>query len=428
MGSAAVTEAQVLVVGGGIGGLAAALALARGGQRVRVLEKASAFGEIGAGIQIAPNGSRALDRLGVLEAIQAGAVFPRTILWLDAISGEPLTSLALGGAFRARYGYPYLVMHRSDLLSALLAACRADARIALETERDVVAIEDRGSYARAVCADGTAHRGEVLVGADGLRSLVREHVVGDGEPVCSAYVAYRGTLPVARLRRDADLDGVLLWTGPGMHLVQYPIRRGELYNQVAVFESDRYAPGSRDWGTPEELDARFGRGCEPVRAAAELIARDRRWPMYDRPPVARWTRNRVALLGDAAHPMLQYLAQGACQALEDAVALADALAAHDDVLAGLAAYTAARAARTARVQTTARAWGDLWHLDPGPELERRDALLRARAPDDYSETDWLYANPAPSDLARISPAGTSAVGTSPTGASAVRDHGPGVQR
>jgi salicylate hydroxylase len=161
-----------------------------------------------------------------------------------------------------------------------------------------------------------------------------------------------------------------------------------------VFKSDRYAPGSRDWGSPEELDARFGRGCATVRAAAKLIARDRRWPMYDRLPVERWTRNRVVLIGDAAHPMLQYLAQGACQALEDAVAFADALAAHDDALAGLAAYVAARAPRTARVQTTARAWGDLWHHDPGEELSRRDALLRRRAPDDYSETDWLYGDAA----------------------------------
>jgi len=183
MSGAAVSEAQVLVVGGGIGGLAVALALARLGKRVRVLEKASAFGEIGAGIQIAPNGSRALDRLGVLAQIHAGAVFPRTIAWLDALSGEPLTALALGDAFRARYGYAYLVMHRSDLL----AACRADARVALETERDVVAVEDHGSFAQATCADGTAHRGEVLVGADGLRSLVRQYVVGDGEPLRSAY-------------------------------------------------------------------------------------------------------------------------------------------------------------------------------------------------------------------------------------------------
>jgi salicylate hydroxylase len=394
MSGAAVTEAQVLVVGGGIGGLAVAAALARGGKRVRVLEKASEFGEIGAGIQIAPNGSRALDRLGVLAEIHASAVFPRTIAWLDAVSGEPLTSLALGDAFRARYGYPYFVMHRSDLLAALLAACRADERIALETERDVTALEDHGSFVQAACADGTAYRCEVLVGADGLRSVVRQHVVGDGEPVCSEYVAYRGTLPVAQLRHDADLDGVLLWTGPGMHLVQYPVRRGELYNQVAVFKSDRYAPGARDWGSPEELDARFGRGCPAVRAAAQLIARDRRWPMYDRLPVERWTRNRVVLIGDAAHPMLQYLAQGACQALEDAVAFAGALAAHDDVLAGLAAYAAARAPRTARVQTTARAWGDLWHLDPGEELARRDALLRRRAPDDYGETDWLYGDAA----------------------------------
>ncbi len=394
MSPAGEISVPVLVVGGGIGGLAVAAALGRAGRRVHVVEKAPEFGEIGAGLQLAPNGSRALDRLGVLPAIHAAAVFPSTIAWRDAISGELLTALDLGPAFRARYGYPYLVMHRSDLLAVLLAACRADERITLETGRDVVAVEDAGDAARAVCADGSAYRCELLVGADGLRSVVREHVLGDGEPICSAYVAYRGTLPVAQLPPGADLEGVLFWTGPGMHFVQYQVRRGELYNQVAVFKSDRYAPGARGWGTPQELDARFGRGCASVRAAAARIARDRRWPMYDRLPAERWTRGRTVLLGDAAHPMLQYLAQGACQALEDAVALADALAAHADVPGGIAAYTAARAAPTARVQTTARAWGDWWHLDPGPELARRDALLRARAPDDYRETDWLYAAPA----------------------------------
>ncbi len=216
-----------MVIGGGIGGLATALALARTGRRVQVLERAPHFGEIGAGIQIAPNGSRALDRLGVLAPIQAAAVFPRTIAWHDAISGERLTALDLGPAFRARYGYPYLVMHRGDLLAALLAACRDDERISMEADKDVVALDDRAGFVRVACADGSAYDGVLAVGADGLRSVVREHVAGDGEPVCSAYVAYRGTLPAAQSPAGADFGGGAVLDRPGDALgaVPGPARR-----------------------------------------------------------------------------------------------------------------------------------------------------------------------------------------------------------
>lgn len=380
----------ILVAGGGIGGLAVALALANRGRRVRVLEKAAEFGELGAGLQLAPNASRALDALGVLRAIEPFAVFPERIVWMDAVSGEQVTSLDLGAPFRAHYGYRYIVMHRSDLLAALLAACRAHDRIALETNKNVVAVEDRVERARVTCADGSSYDAELLVGADGLWSTVRALVAADGEPMCSQYVAYRGAIPIEEMSHHAGLDNVMLWTGPNMHLVQYPVRRGELYNQVAVFRSERYRADSDDWGTSDELDAHFAAGTEAVRAALTKFRRNRRWPMFDRLPLRSWSRNRITLLGDAAHPMLQYLAQGAAQALEDAVALAEAVAAHDDVAAAFAAYEAARVQRTARIQTTARAWGDYWHL-PLPEAARRNAVLGTRNPRDYSESDWLYA-------------------------------------
>jgi 3-hydroxybenzoate 6-monooxygenase len=378
---------EIIVVGGGIGGLAVALGLARRGRAVRLLEKAAEFGEIGAGIQLAPNASRALDDLGVLDAIRPTAVFPQRMLWMDARSGDRLTALDLGEAFRERYGYPYLVMHRSDLLAALLDACEAHPLIVLETGKSVVALEDRGDDVLVRCAGGAAYAGTLAIGADGLWSTVRTAIVDDGDPLCSAYVAYRGAIPIEEVSRHAGLDNVMLWTGPDMHLVQYPLRRGELYNQVAVFKSTRYTPDSDDWGTPDELDLRFAGSADLVAAALAKIRRNRRWPMFDRLPIARWSSGRITLLGDAAHPMLQYLAQGACQALEDAVALAEALAAHADVAAALRAYEAERVARTCRVQTLARAWGDLWHQH---EHAERDALLRARRPDDYSETDWFY--------------------------------------
>jgi salicylate hydroxylase len=378
---------EILVIGGGIGGLAVALGLARRGRAVRLLEKAAEFGEIGAGIQLAPNASRALDDLGVLDAIRPTAVFPQRMLWMDARSGERLTALDLGEAFRARYGYPYLVMHRSDLLAALLDACEGHPKIVLDTERQVVAIDDGGDAVTVRCANGSVYDGVLAIGADGLWSTARKAIVDDGDPICSQYVAYRGAIPIEEVSRHAGLDNVMLWTGPEMHLVQYPLRRGQLYNQVAVFKSARYRAGSDDWGTPDELDERFKGTTELVQAALGKIHRNRRWPMFDRLPIARWTRNRVTLLGDAAHPMLQYLAQGACQALEDAVALAEAVDAHAEVGDALRAYEAARVERTGRVQTLARAWGDYWHLE---EHAERDAALRARRPDDYGDTDWFY--------------------------------------
>ena len=379
----------LLVAGGGIGGLAVALAVARSGRPVHVLEKAAQFGEIGAGLQLAPNASHALARLGVLDAIGPYAVYPRRILWRDARSGARVTALDLGERFRAHYGHPYVVMHRGDLLDVLLAAARADPHIVLEPAREVVDLEQDAHGVRALCADGTAREGLALVAADGLWSRLRKLVHDDGDPLPGHYVAYRGTLPVAELWEGAGVEDVTLWTAPGLHFVQYPIRGGRLFNQVAVFRSDRYRGGSEDWGTPEELDARFAVGCDAVRAGIARIGRDRRWTMYDREPIGDWSRGRLVLLGDAAHPMLQYLAQGACQALEDAVVLADALAAHDDPADAFLAYRDRRSLRTARVQYSARLFGEIWHVgEVGATL--RDALLAPRADDDFGHVEWLY--------------------------------------
>src|SRR5579884_308477 len=379
-----------LVIGGGLGGLATALALSRKGYPVHVIEKAQEFGEIGAGIQIAPNGSRALDELGVLGETRAYAVYPQRLLLVDALSNNTLTILDFGEQFRRAYTYPYFVLHRNDLLMILLHACQQSNAITLETNREVIAVEDLGDGACVRCANGATYECSALIGADGLWSTVRNYVIGDGDPICVEFVAYRGAIPMEEVIESAGLDTIRYWIGPNLHLIQYPLRGGKLYNQVAVFKSERYRPDSDDWGTEEELEAHFAQTHTSVRRALTRIKRDRRWPMFDRVPTDNWTRHRITLLGDAAHPMLQHIAQGACQALEDAVCLADAVARHPgNVTAAFRAYQEERIPRTARVQRSARLFGDIIHSD-GVTALLRNALLAARAPDDFTYTDWFY--------------------------------------
>ena len=388
---------SLLIVGGGIGGLATALAAARAGRRVHVIEKSPEFTEIGAGLQLAPNATRMLDRLGVLEDVLRLATFPKNLIMMDAVTGLPITRLDLGDTFRAHYGYPYIVMHRGDLLAAELKACRTNPLITLHSAHEAVSIEQDDDSVHVTCGDGTCFECEAVVGADGLWSLLRKAVHDDGDPVCAQYVAYRGTVPLSDAPPDTNLDDMTIWVGPEMHFVQYVIHGGTLLNQVAVFRSHRFRPGCEqldDWGTPDELDRALAPMCPRVREAVRLIRRDRRWPMFDRLPIASWTRGRITLLGDAAHPMLQYIAQGACQALEDAVCLGNALAQHHDAREAFCAYQNERIPRTARVQRTARFFGELKHLD-GVGRAVRNALLQKRSPDDFEYFDFLYGYSPP---------------------------------
>lgn len=383
---------EILVVGGGIGGLTAALALRRAGFQVRVLERSAGFAELGAGLQLAPNATRILARLGVLGQVVAAGVLPRRLVLRSAVTATELTALDLGPAFLERYGAPYVVVHRSDLLTILYDTCAAEG-VTLAPSRDVLAVADGADSVVATCADGSVYEGAAAIAADGLHSTVRG-LFSDDKPICSGFAAYRGTAAVGEVTARSPLEEVVGWIGPDLHFVQYPLRAGEIYNQVAVFRSGRYVPGLPDaeWGGPEELDGAFAACCPQVREATRFLWRDRWWPMYDREPLGTWTRGRIALVGDAAHPMLQYLAQGACQAIEDADMLATALAACPDphlVGKALIEYQRLRGPHAARVQHAARTWGDIWHAD-GVGALLRDELFQRRPADDYTDTDWLY--------------------------------------
>jgi salicylate hydroxylase len=384
---------DVLVAGGGIGGLAAAYALATAGYSVRLLERAQEFGEVGAGLQLAPNATRILAEWGLLDEVVDAGVLPRRLVLADAMTGGELVHADLGGDFRDRYQAPYVVVHRSDLHRILLEACRR-AGVALETGRAVERVDSAGDTAFTYCADGAVYSSRVTLAADGLTSTLRRSIVDD-EPICSGYVAYRGAIPVADMPTEVSLDEVIVWIGPRRHFVQYALRNGEIFNQVAVFASPSFARGEPEWGGPEELEEAFAGCCEHVRGSLPSLWRDRRWPMYDRLPTRNWVSGRLALIGDAAHPMLQYLAQGACQAVEDAHALACEAAktgapGRTDWDRALSAFNAVRAPRTARVQRSARTWGDIWHVDGVGALVRNE-LLTALG-DVYRYTDWLYAH------------------------------------
>lgn len=392
--------ANFIVIGAGIGGLAAALALSKRGYQVLILESAPTLGEIGAGIQLAPNALRVLDELGLLEDVYRNAVYPPKGTMRDAVTGTVLGELDFGEGFIGRYGYPYIVTHRADLHGSLLRSCQKSSRVILHTDRAVDSIRESDGIVTVTTDGGHTYRGEVVVGADGLHSVVRQYVVGDGAAESSGDVAYRGTVPIDQIPDRVGKDHMTWWVGPHMHLIQYPVRGGKLFNQVAVIARDS-EPGAV-FGSEADLDRLFVGKYEDVEAGVALMGRDQCWDLFDRQPATNWTKGRVTLLGDAAHPMLQYLAQGGCQALEDAIILAASFGTHpDNIDQALSAYQTERAPRTAKVQTWARRVGEIVHAD-GTLALLRNELLAQRVEDDFAYVDWLYNYRRPDHLCESS--------------------------
>ncbi|HWI78730.1 MAG TPA: 3-hydroxybenzoate 6-monooxygenase [Ramlibacter sp.] len=382
---------NLLVSGGGIGGLAAALVLARGGHKVTVLEQSAAFGEIGAGIQLGPNIFKMFDYLGLTDAINRVAFFPTGLGMNDVRTGEKVVRVPLGDAARAVYGYPYGVIYRPDIHQVFLDACNALPEVVLRTSSKVESFAQDAQGVQVHIAGGEVLQGDALIAADGLWSRIREAVVGDGKPRVSGHIAYRAVLKREDVPAHLWSDDVVLWGGEKTHLVHYPLRRGELFNLVAVFHSNKYDEGWNTFGDPAELDERFAGAVPQVR---ELLGRIETWKMWvlcDREPVKNWTDRRVTLLGDAAHPMLQYLAQGAGQAIEDAVVLGEALRfTGNDVEPAFQKYQQARYLRCGRVQLTARFYGDIYHAS-GVQRELRNQMFQSgQESAGFAGLKWMY--------------------------------------
>ncbi|MDB5965075.1 MAG: 3-hydroxybenzoate 6-monooxygenase [Polaromonas sp.] len=395
----------IIISGGGIGGLATAMVLGQDGHPVTVLEQASAFGEIGAGIQLGPNIFRMFEYLGLTEAINRVAFFPTGLGMNDVRTGEKVIRVPLGDVARATYGFPYGVIYRADLHQVFLDACRSLPNVTLRTSARVESFTQSATGVSVGIAAGEGGQpaetleGSALIAADGMWSKIREAVVGDGKPRVSGHIAYRAVLKREDVPDRLWSDDVTLWGGEKTHLVHYPLRRGELFNLVAVFHSNKYDEGWNTFGDTAELNERFADACPQVKELLGKIETWKMWVLCDREPVKNWTDGRVTLLGDAAHPMLQYLAQGAGQAIEDAVVLREALrSTRGDLPKAFQKYQKARYLRTGRVQLTARFYGDIYHA-AGVQRELRNQMFQSGTESaGFAGLKWMYDGIEPSKL------------------------------
>jgi salicylate hydroxylase len=385
-----ISSRSVLVAGGGIGGLAAALALAQQGFEVKVLEQASQIGEIGAGMQLGPNAFHAFDALGVGEQARSRAVYTDYMVMHDALDEYQVGHIPTGAAFRKRFGNPYAVIHRVDAHTALLEGVKAQGQVELHTNTAVQTIEQDDEHVSVIDQHGQRHQGHALVAADGVKSVVRAQLVGDPHRV-TGHVVYRAVVDKADFPPELQWNAASIWVGPNCHLVHYPLRGGVQYNVVVTFHSREVEEWGVTEGSVEEVQSYFKDICPKARQLIELPMRWKRWATADRDPVSQWTYGRTTLLGDAAHPTTQYLAQGAGMAIEDAVTLREALKAHgNDVHQGFDLYQRSRITRTARIVLASREMGRIYHAKGVERLVRND-LWRGRTPERfYDAMEWLY--------------------------------------
>jgi 3-hydroxybenzoate 6-monooxygenase len=387
--------ARVIVVGGGIGGLAAALAVARNGHEALVLERQAGFAELGAGIQLAPNAFRALEHLGVADQVRARSVFIDDLRLMGGVSSTELIRLELIGDFVRQYGQPYAVVHRGDLYEPLLRACRAEERITLRAGAAVAEYRLENVGASVRLRSGEWVHGAAVLGADGLRSRIRAQLVGDGSPRVSGHTIYRSVIPIEEVAEELRWHAATLWAGPGYHMVHYPIADAASFNMALTLD-DGAETEVIGIPVPRERVLAISEPMRPeIRTLIGLGQDWRSWVLCDRDPVDTWTDGPVLLVGDAAHPMLQYAAQGAAMALEDAVCLDVMLSGNADFATVFGRFEALRTSRTARVQLISRRMGTEVYHPSGVDARERDELLGGLSQQDtYELLDWLYAHDA----------------------------------
>ncbi|MFB7668113.1 3-hydroxybenzoate 6-monooxygenase [Kitasatospora sp. NPDC056138] len=388
--------AKIVIAGGGIGGLATALSISRQGHRVVVLESRDTFTEIGAGIQLGPNAFYALDRLGVGDQVRERAVFIDELRFMDGTTSEQVASMPLTGDYRTRFGNPYAVVHRIDIYEPLLDACRALDTIELRTDARLTHYTQDAAGVTAHLASGEEVHGDALVGADGINSYVRKQMIGDGYPKVSGHTIYRSVIPMEKVPEELRWNTVTLWAGPKWHFVHYPIGSGKYFNLAATRDD---AATEAVIGKSVEKDFvlnEFPDLGEIPRQLLELGEDWKSWVLCDRDPVEKWTDGRVVLIGDAAHPMLQYAAQGACQALEDAVWLGDLIGTEPaDFGQRFEKFNGERSERTGATQLTAREMGRQLYHPIGEAAKERNAMLSAFTPEElYQKVEWLHGGKA----------------------------------
>lgn len=389
---------SIIIVGGGIGGLAAALALSQIGIRIRLLEQSADIGEIGAGIQLAPNAFAALDALGIGENARRRAVFTDRLVMMDALDSTEVASFPVGERFRERFANPYAVIHRADIHTSILEAVKQSPLIEFFTSSRVEDFTQHASFATVVDNHGDKHSADAVIGCDGVKSVIRQKLIGD-EPRVSGHIVYRAVIPVENMPEDLRWNAPTVWAGPNCHLVHYPLRGAKEFNLVVTFHSREQETWGVREGSREEVMAYFAEICERPKRLLDSPKSWKRWSTADRDPVASWGHGRSTLLGDAAHPMLQYLAQGACMAIEDAVTLGKAVERCDfDLTAAFRLYERSRIVRTARVVLSSREMGRVYHAK-GVERQVRNSLWRGRDPERfYDALEWLYGWTAESCL------------------------------
>lgn len=381
----------MIVAGAGIGGLSAALALAKANYRVLVLERALSLGESGAGLQLSPNATRALRALGVLDAIRPHAIEPRALVVAKAASGRELLRVDLSG-IEERYGAPWFVLARSDLHRALVDAAEDAVDVEIRTGAEVVDFADHTRGVTVSVHVDNEHReeqGAAIVGADGLRSNIRARLHGKSPPRFHRLAAWRALIPTRNLPAAMTEPVVRLWFAREGHVVQYPVANGERINLVLVFPEEREGADGEE-KSRGELPAACANWTKPLQDLLAAAPSFRRFALYDRPPLAHWGKGHATLLGDAAHPMLPFMAQGAAAAIEDAISLGRHMQGAEDIAPALRAYEIARAERTAKLQTASIENGRAYHAN-GIKRVVRDLLLpRLGGMQLIRRNDWVY--------------------------------------